>query len=168
MQQITQTNEEFTPELVQETEVLTEPTAKEIRAATWRRLARQRRLQRGMTLVEIMIVLTILAGIMVTVGVVAFEQLKKANIKTTQVKLRKLSGQVQQFYAFQTPPALPNSLQDLISPPGNEGAYVKDTDLKDSWGQDIVYEKSSNREYKLLSAGPDGNQGSEDDIEFSE
>jgi general secretion pathway protein G len=141
--------------------------APEAQDLTPTRAARRRR-PRGMTLVEIMIVLTILAGIMVAVGVVAFDQLKKGNIKTTDVKLRKLSGQIQQYYAFQTPPVLPDSLQDLLNPPNNEGAYVKDTDLKDAWGNDILYEKNGTREYKLVSPGADGSAGTEDDREFAE
>lgn len=137
-----------------------------------RRAQRRRRKflgnRRGMTLVEIMIVLSILAGVMVAVGVVAFNQLEKANIQTSRVKLRKLSGQLQQYYAFQTPPALPDSLQDLLNPPGGESAYVKADDLKDAWGQDIVMEKNGNRDYKLVSIGPDGSSGTDDDIEYEE
>lgn len=129
---------------------------------------RVRRHPRGMTLVEIMIVLTIIAGIMVTVGVVAFNQLDNANIKTTQVTLRKVSGQIQQYYSFQTPPALPDSLSELTNPPGGESPYAKETDLKDAWGQEIQYEKSGNKDYKLRSSGPDGQDGSEDDIEYEE
>jgi general secretion pathway protein G len=129
---------------------------------------RARRHPRGMTLVEIMIVLTIIAGIMVTVGVVAFNQLDNANIKTTQVTLRKVSGQIQQYYSFQTPPALPDSLSELTNPPGGESAYAKETDLKDAWGQEIQYEKSGNKDYKLRSSGPDGQDGTEDDIEYEE
>lgn len=165
-------NQEVMEPEVLEPEVLEPELIEEEEEERGEPLGRRRRFglpnRKGMTLVEIMIVLTILAGIMVTVGVVAFEQLKKGNIKTTEVKLRKLSGQIQQYYAFQTPPALPDSLQDLLNPPGNEGAYVKDTDLKDAWGQDIQYEKSGNREYKLVSSGPDGSGGTEDDIEFEE
>jgi general secretion pathway protein G len=161
-------SEVMEPEVLEPEVLEPEQEAKPVR----RPLGHRRRFglpnRKGMTLVEIMIVLTILAGIMVTVGVVAFDQLKKANIKTTQVKLRKLSGQIQQYYAFQTPPALPESLQDLVNPPGNEGSYVKDTDLKDAWGNDILYEKSGSREYKVISAGPDGSSGTEDDIEFEE
>lgn len=127
-----------------------------------------RRHPRGMTLVEIMIVLTIIAGIMVTVGVVAFNQLDKANIQTTRVALRKISGQIQQYYSFQSPPALPDSLTELINPPGGESAYAKDTDVKDAWGQEIQYEKTGNKDYKLRSIGPDGQDGTEDDIEYEE
>lgn len=119
--------------------------------------------RKGMTLVEIMIVLTILAGIMVAVGVVAFDQLDKANIKTTKVKLVKIDSKIQEYYAFQSPSAMPDSLQDLINPPNGEPPYLRETDLKDAWGQDING-SISGRKYELSSAGPDGATGSADDI----
>ena len=119
--------------------------------------------RRGMTLVEIMIVLTILAGIMVAVGVVAFDQLDKANIKTTKVKLVKIDNKIQEYYAFQSPAGMPDSLQSLVSPPGGEPAYLKEDDLKDAWGQEITMSLSG-RKYELTSPGPDGANGGTDDI----
>ncbi len=119
--------------------------------------------RKGMTLVEIMIVLTILAGIMVAVGVVAFDQLDKANIKTTQVKLQKISSKVQEYYAFQSPSAMPDGMSDLTSPPGGEPPYLQETDTKDAWGRDISISVSG-RSYTISSAGPDGAEGGKDDV----
>ena len=132
----------------------------EVEPATVAALLRDRR---GMTLVEIMIVLTILAGMMVAVGVVAFDQLDKANIKTTTVKLVKIDNKIQEYYAFQSPAAMPDSLQSLVSPPGGEPAYLKENDLKDAWGQEISMSLSG-RKYELSSPGPDGASGGSDDI----
>lgn len=120
--------------------------------------------RKGMTLVEIMIVLTILAGIMVAVGVYAFDALDRANISQTRVKLEKISAKVQEFYAFQSPSAMPEALTDLTSPPGGEPAYLKDVDLKDAWGNDISFSRSGNREFELRSPGPDGADGTQDDV----
>ncbi len=123
--------------------------------------------RKGMTLVEIMIVLTILAGIMVAVGVYAFDALDRANIAQTRVKLEKISSKVQEFYAFQSPSAMPDNISDLTSPPGGEPAYLRDQDIKDSWGNPISYSKSGNRAYELRSPGPNGSEGDADDVVLS-
>lgn len=124
--------------------------------------------RRGMTLVEIMIVLTILAGIMVAVGVYAFDALDRAKIKESKLRLNKLSNSIQEYYAFQEPNALPGDLNDLVSPPGGEKGYLKNEDLKDAWGNDIIYNKTGDRAFELRSPGADGNDGSEDDITVEE
>lgn len=129
---------------------------------------RRKRSRRGMTLVEILIVLTILAGIMVTVGVVAINQLNNAKIKESKLRLNKLSNKIQEFYAFQEPNGLPDELGNLVSPPGGESPYVKPEDIKDSWGNDVIYNKTSDRNYELRSPGPDGQDGNDDDITVEE
>jgi general secretion pathway protein G len=124
--------------------------------------------RKGMTLVEILIVLSILAAIMVTVGVVAFNQLDNAKKQETKVKLGKIAGQVQTFATLQTPPALPDSLQDLVEPPDGLKPLLKESDTKDAWGQDIAYNKKGNRSYELRSPGADGQDGNEDDVFYEE
>jgi hypothetical protein len=112
--------------------------------------------------------LSILAAIMVTVGVVAFNQLDNAKRQETKVKLGKIAGQVQTYATLQTPPALPDSLRDLVEPGNGLRPLLKESDTKDAWGQDIVYSKSGNRSYELRSPGIDGQDGTEDDITHEE
>lgn len=126
------------------------------------------RRRRGMTLVEIMIVLTILAGIMVTVGVFAFDALDRANIKNTQLKLRKVAQKVQEYYAFKTPNEMPDSLDNLVNPPGGEPPYLKQEDVQDAWGREMSFERKGDRSFVIRSAGPDGDDGSQDDIILEE
>lgn len=132
--------------------------------------ARKRRLKnrRGMTLVEILIVLSILAAVMVTVGVVAFNQLDNAKRQETKVKLGKIAGQVQTYATLQTPPTLPDGLKDLVEPPNGLKPLLKESDTKDAWGQDIAYTKRGNRSYELRSPGADGQDGNDDDITYEE
>ncbi|MEO1269639.1 MAG: type II secretion system protein GspG [Myxococcota bacterium] len=124
--------------------------------------------RRGMTLVEIMIVLTILAGIMVTVGVYAFDALDRAKIKDTNLKLRKVAQKVQEYYAFKSPNAMPDSLDNLVNPPGGEPPYLKDEDIRDAWGRELSFDRKGDRSFVLRSAGPDGDDGSQDDISLEE
>ena len=66
----------------------------------------------------------------------------------------------------------PRGLQDLITPPGNarnwHGPYFDPPKLPvDPWGNAYIYifpGKHNPNSYDLLSAGPDGRQGTEDDI----
>src|ERR1700679_3690360 len=64
----------------------------------------------------------------------------------------------------------PKSLQDLLVQPGNarnwHGPYL-DSPLVDPWGNKYVYYypgKHNPTGYDLLSVGPDGREGTEDDI----
>lgn len=54
--------------------------------------------------------------------------------------------------------------------PGWKGPYVKGGLGKDPWGNDYQYALNPNdsRRYSLSSAGPDGQQGTEDDISFGD
>lgn len=149
-------SEQVEGEIVEETVRRVTP-----RQRWWRRHAIP---NRGMTLVEIMIVLTILSSMMVAVGVYAFDALERAKIKETGLRLNKIDAKVQEYYAFVSPSALPDSLESLVNPPGGEPAYLKEVDIKDAWGRDIVYSRTGDRDYELRSAGSDGSDGNEDDI----
>ncbi|MEZ4461867.1 MAG: type II secretion system protein GspG [bacterium] len=120
--------------------------------------------QRGMTIVELMIVLTIIASIMGVVGVYVFGALDKANIQEAKIQINKLSGQVEQYYLSSSPRQFPNSLEDLAAGPT---PIVKKVD-KDPWGNDFIYKKISNREFEIYSMGPDGSEGTEDDVRKTE
>jgi general secretion pathway protein G len=66
----------------------------------------------------------------------------------------------------------PKSLQDLLAPPGNaknwHGPYLESAKLPvDPWGNPYVYYypgKHMPTGYDLLSVGPDGKEGTDDDI----
>ena len=120
--------------------------------------------QRGMTIVELMIVLTIIASIMGVVGVYVFGALDKANIQEAKIQINKLSGQVEQYYLSSSPRQFPNNLEDLAAGPT---PIVKKVD-KDPWGNDFIYKKISNREFEIYSMGPDGSEGTEDDVRKTE
>lgn len=67
-----------------------------------------------------------------------------------------------------------DGLMALVEEPDDEeeaakwaGPYVDAKDLKDSWGNDFIYEcpgEVNEDSYDLSSAGPDGDEGTDDDI----
>jgi general secretion pathway protein G len=119
---------------------------------------------RGMTLVEVLIVLTIMASIMGVVGVFAVGAIDRANIKKAQIEIGNLSGFAEQYMIMNTPPKLPESLQDLATGPTPITKKVP----QDPWGNDYIYNKTGPREFEITSAGKDGQPGTEDDIKRPE
>ena len=63
---------------------------------------------------------------------------------------------------------LPKTLSNLVEPDGSKtwiGQYLEDAVPSDSWGNQIQYTVLSERTFKLRSFGPDGINGTTDDIE---
>ena len=125
------------------------------------RKTRQRR-QRGFTMLEIVIVFILLAGIMAFVGPKIFEQMGKAKSSEARIRMQHLSGQIE-MYKLEVG-KLPANLGELVKAPGGSdrwnGPYAKDADLKDAWGNDYRYSvPGQGKAYDLASLGADGKEG---------
>ena len=125
------------------------------------RLARQR----GFTILEIVIVFILLAGIMAFVGPKIFEQMGKAKSSEAKVRIQSLVGQIE-IYKLEVG-KYPDNLGSLVKNPGGpdskwNGPYAKDADLKDAWGNDYRYTlPGQGKAYDLISLGADGKEGGE-------
>lgn len=115
---------------------------------------------KGMTIVELMIVLTIIASIMGVVGYSLMGIMGESDRKTATIEIRKLSETAATYYLSQSPRAYPDELSDLSSGPS---PLVEELP-KDPWGNAYIYEKPSPTSFKIYSAGPDGQPGTEDDV----
>jgi general secretion pathway protein G len=113
-----------------------------------------RRRARGMTLIEIMVVLVILGLIAGAIGINVFNSLKDAQIRTAGLDLKQISNSVD-LYHVETG-QWPDSLSQLVP------KFIKDLH-KDPWGQEYSYVKSGDG-YSVYSYGPDKAQGGGDDI----
>ena len=123
-----------------------------------------RRAQRGFTILEIVIVFILLAGIMAFVGPKIFEQMGRAKSQEARVRIQHLAGQVE-MYRLEVG-KYPENLQALVKqPPGVDkwnGPYVKDPDLKDAWGNDYRFTvPGQGKPFDLISLGADGKEGGE-------
>jgi general secretion pathway protein G len=118
--------------------------------------------QRGFTILEILIVFILIAGLMAFVAPKIFQQSQKANWQQAQLKLRTLAGEIE-MYKLEVG-RYPESLQALAKqPPGVDrwnGPYAKEDELKDAWGNDYRYQvPGTNKPFDLVSLGADGRDG---------
>lgn len=114
----------------------------------------------GMTLVEIMIVVTIMASVAGVVGFFVFGALDRANIRTAQMEVQQLESMVENYYMTTTPNQLPDNLEQLT-----EGSAPLTEEVPDDpWGNDYVYQRHGDRDFEIYSPGPDGVEGTEEDV----
>lgn len=114
---------------------------------------------RGMTLIEIMVVVAIIGLVMGGVGLMAFNRFKDAQVDTAKKDVVQIQQAVE-MYMTQKKGRCPKSMQDL------KAAGIASKVSKDPWGADYELKcpGGDGRSVDIISAGPDGEQGSEDDI----
>ena len=121
---------------------------------------RRRRRTRGMTLVEIMVVVAIIGMIMGAVAVGAMSQLEKAKVKNTKMIIHNVQEALV-HYATDNTDSCPKSLGDLVSQ-----KYLN-KDPKDDYGQPLMYVCPSTHggdSADVWSKGKDKQDGTADDI----
>lgn len=120
-----------------------------------------RALQRGFTLLEIMIVLAIMGLIVTGVSIKVFSQLKKAKTQAARMGVKKIVDASGRFMAG-AGAGCPKGLEELIS----QGELSKN-DAKDPWGGPYVYRCPGTQDPEgvdVISLGPDKQDGTTDDI----
>ena len=121
------------------------------------------RAQRGFTILEIVIVFILLAGIMAFVGPKIFEKMGQAKSAEQRIRTQTLVGNIEMFKLEVG--KYPDNLGALVRNPGSDkwgGPYVKEDELKDAWGNDYRYTvPGQGKPYDLLSLGADGKEGGE-------
>ena len=119
---------------------------------------RDPRRQHGMTLVEIMIVVIIMALIATAVGVAVLPRLKQARIDSTRTDARTVASAVE-MYVAENPGGDCPGMEDLTS-----GGYINSSArTADAWDNGFSIECDGD-DIIVISAGPDGQMGTEDDI----
>lgn len=121
----------------------------------------KRSFESGLTLIEIMVVITIIAVLAVTFGSRVFGAGDRAKAKLTQTKLTTLKSYIDTFQLQYN--ALPAALEDLRrcterTGPGCVPIISSEDELKDAWDNPFRY-TTSGRTYEVSSLGADGTQG---------
>ncbi len=118
--------------------------------------------QAGFTLVELLLVVTIL-GILAAVVVVNFAgQGEESRRNATRASIAAIGTAIQAYEVRMG--RYPDSLDDLSAGTESMPALVDKAKLNDSWGNPFAFKKTSKYEYEIRSAGPDGQLGSPDDL----
>ena len=132
---------------------------------TTRRIVRSS--ERGMSLVEIMVVVVIIGLIAGVVSVQVFGQLSKAQESTARTQIKQISDALDLYRLdFGRHPNTGEGLGALVSPAGNKRPYLPSLP-RDPWGGEYVYIEPGTHNsagFDLMSYGVDGVQGGGDDI----
>ena len=122
-----------------------------------RRARASRAASRGMTLIEIMVVLAIIGLIVGGVAVAAFGRLGEAQVDTARNDVAAIES-ASEMYMLQKKKC-PKDMKDLKA-----GGIVRKA-KKDPWGTDYQITCPGEKgDIDVSSAGPDKNFGSEDDV----
>jgi general secretion pathway protein G len=134
------------------------------------RSALRRKARAGFTLIEILVVVVILAVLAAVVVPNVIRRISDARVSAAISDIKSFETNID-LYHLDTQ-KFPPTLQSLITKEdvkGWNGPYIKNAEKvqKDPWGNDYVYKSpgDNGREYDILSAGPDGQVGTPDDIQ---
>jgi general secretion pathway protein G len=112
---------------------------------------------RGMTLIEILVVLAIIGLIMGGVAIMAFNAFDDSKVKAAAKDIANLQTSVEMYRVAKN--KCPKSVQELKA----AGIIAKVT--KDPWGNDYVFKcPGEHGPVDISSNGKDGEAGTEDDI----
>jgi general secretion pathway protein G len=116
---------------------------------------------RGMTLIEILIVMGIIGGLLATIGVNIMGGMKKSKVKQTKIILSNVAQALNSYYAdCNKMPSGLSGLSEATDDCSNWGPdpYMKKNKLKDAWGNELIYEPNGSN-FTLKSLGDDGKEG---------
>jgi len=130
-------------------------------AAKLSRFHTLRHREKGLTLVEIMVVMAILGTIMAIVAVNVIGQMDEANVMATRLQMGKIEGDLS-LYAAKKKGKFPSTSDGLEA----AAKYFPDGKVPvDAWGNEFQYfspASNCDKNFELISYGKDGSQGGED------
>lgn len=133
------------------------------------KVALHRNRSQGFSLIEIIVVITIIGVIVGWAATNIFGKQDQAQARIAKSKIVSLSGPLD-VYKLDTGkyPTSQEGLKALLQAPSGvpnwNGPYVRnDAELKDPWRNDLIYRSpgSENRPYEIVSLGSDGQEGGE-------
>jgi general secretion pathway protein G len=121
---------------------------------------------RGMSLLEIMVVITLIGLVTAAIGVAVIGQLGEGQAKTARNQAYQLAESVK-IYKLNNGsyPTTGQGLSVLVTPP--KGKPIMESLPKDPWGADYIYVipgQKNPASFDIRSKGNDGQEGTEDDV----
>ena len=124
-----------------------------------------RRMHRGMSLLEIMVVITLIGLVTAAVGVAVMGQLEDGQMKTARNQAFEIEKSLD-IYKLQHGgyPTSAQGLTVLANPP--KGKAIMERVPNDPWGNEYIYMNpgQKNKKFDIISKGPDQQEGTEDDV----
>jgi general secretion pathway protein G len=137
------------------------------------RKERKKRFRYGFTMIELMAMLIIIGLLATLVVTKVASKIDQARETTTKANLKALHSYVNQFRMDTGRfPTEDEQLMALIEQPTDvetwePGGYLETTEIpKDGWGNEFIFElyPESGKQFVIRSMGPDGEEGTEDDL----
>ena len=122
-------------------------------------LARRRAAHRGVTLVEVLIVVAIMALLSAGVAVFALPKYREAQVSTAKTACREIRRAIQEWQRVNNEVSCP-TMSQLIQ----EKIIDSGTDTADPWGNDYKF-SCTDDEVFVSSTGPDKKGSTKDDIQ---
>jgi len=126
-----------------------------------------------MTLVEIMVVITLIALLTTALAVGFFGQAEEAKVQTTQLKMDTIKGRLTSFkLEYGRYPTTGEGLNALVNPPSKggrarAGGFIDDASyLNDAWGNPLSYyapAREGGKAFEIVSLGADGTPGGDNE-----
>jgi general secretion pathway protein G len=116
----------------------------------------------GFTLVELLMVVCILGILYAGARLIFTGQDQEARITATRGSITTIEQAVQ-IFGMKHNGKMPDTLEELTQGTDDAPGLLKEGALNDSWGTPFSYSKSG-KKFKITSAGPDTQMGTEDDI----
>lgn len=129
--------------------------------------------QVGMSMIEIMIVISLIGGIMTLIVRNVMQSRENALKDQVKIKFGMLAQDLQKYRLDNNRyPTSDQGLNAMITNPGGDvknwrGPYTEENKIVDEWGSAIKYE-SDGRTISMRSYGPDQAEGTEDDLTYPE
>ena len=118
--------------------------------------------QRGMSLIEIIIVIVLIGAVLAFVGARVLGGKDRGDYNIAKAQVQTMAGKIESFQMDTG--RLPTSLEELVTQPSDVngwlGPYAKPAELKDPWGHPLEYRAPGETgPFDLVSLGKDGKPG---------
>ena len=114
----------------------------------------------GFTLVELMVVISIIAVLAAIVGYNVLGSVDQGNVAAAKAQIKQFDTSLVAYkIKFKK---FPESLDQLINPPSGDAIMNAKEIPVDPWGNPYKYELEGSRKYVITSLGADGAPGGED------
>lgn len=124
----------------------------------------RRRGRSGFTLVELMVVIAIIAGLATIVGVNLFGALSESEVVQAKAQIRNLKTALTSYrITFSKFPTTAEGLKALVENPKKKSFLDAAEVPDDPWGNPYVYACENGKDFTIVSYGADGVPGGTDE-----